>query len=240
MRRHRIRGAPTLVLALALVAGVVATACEPVEDAPFRITVDTTIETWEFDGVTQGAPRGTPATASTTFPVSQDEWDQSDNPYGTATGWDDPEWGDRDEGAVSLQARTIIHGGSASPAGCRAYTQWVHAKTWPMNATIYRYKQRYTWCWYLTVVYNLTFHRDLVDIDSAWSYEGIASSYNEFYPWNGGYGHGRSGYRWYRKLHFYGGCIPIVGNCANRYPWMKMWVHSNGTFSINDSDDFDG
>jgi hypothetical protein len=219
-----------IALVLALLVGGTLAACEPAE-ADYKINVKTEVRTWDFNGVTQGAEREDPVVLTAAYELSEAEFNEGPT---TLIGQDDPEWVNREESTTN--ARYIIkRGGTASASGCRAYTQYVDAYSSAFNSMLYKYKHRYTWCWYLTTVYNPTITREIFQIAENWGYEGLVDSYSGFYDW-GDYYHNKGGYRWYRKLHFEGGCLPIIGNCYHRYPWNKFWAHANGTYSTSTSD----
>lgn len=253
--RKRVIRPVGLLLVLAFVISVFS-ACEPAEPDDYKITVKNTVQEWNFNGetLTQGAPRGTTVTETGTYGIPAEEWEAYQaNPYPNGQDpFSDPEFVNRDEptagwtatplsGTISpdtTAARSIIHGGTASSAGCRSYTQDQSANS-PLGALLYRFTQRYYWCWYLTTVYNQSMSRDITNITAGWSYQKLISSYTEYYNW-GNFYHHKGGYRWYRKLEFKGYCVNVgtiitVTICQYRYPWLKFWAHANGTYSIDES-----
>lgn len=210
-----------IVAALVVFVSLAYIAPLPAGATPHTVRATTTVQTWKFDGVARGA---LVSTVSST----------DDYPSAPLSGWDDPNWTHRDEGSTEgiqpLSASDIIHGGSASASGCRAYTQDIEDISLLHLSTIYRITQRYTWCWLWTHVYNMHMVRDVVNIAGNWSYEGVISSYSEYYSYHGFY---EAGYRWYRKFHLHGGCVLWV--CQDEYPWMKFWAHGDGTYSIQEN-----
>lgn len=92
----------------------------------------------------------------------------------------------------------------------------------------YRYWMRRSWCWRYPRVTSVSTTTYVTDNDGTNEYRGVVGSSAAWFTWC--CGDGRSGHRAFRQGSF-ANCIIDHGCISVRYPWIRMAVHGNGTYS---------
>jgi hypothetical protein len=156
------------------------------------------------------------------------------------------------EGVVSVggrgksRAATIQNGGSSSAQGC---TSWDIKYTRNRSfygthfITYYVFHLAAYVCWNSTAyggvvhggqgdVYTFFWGSSFSNVDPLWEVKGLKENVTHPYNWNGVGPY--SGHYFHRKHHIvnYIGIGP-VSQPLNEYPWLSLWVHSNGTISYD-------
>jgi hypothetical protein len=121
--------------------------------------------------------------------------------------------------------RRTVH----AAAGCKDIDAWRYSTSFLFGTTVYRFHQTVHFCWNtaskLTAVTTGTY---VSNVDPNWTYRGLTASNGYFFTWCCGNTH--SGHFGLRQGHF-DNCVLKYGCIGSEYPWVKIWIHGNGTWT---------
>ncbi len=92
----------------------------------------------------------------------------------------------------------------------------------------FRVYQWIRWCWRYPRVLSSTTGVYLRDVDPNWRYGGIVARYKQSYTWC--CRRRNSGVVSFVQARF-DNCLPWAGCIGTVYPWLRIRVHANGTFT---------
>jgi hypothetical protein len=95
---------------------------------------------------------------------------------------------------------------------------------------VYKFHQVKRWCWSYPRITSVRTSTYVSNVDPNWDYRGVIASRGFFY--RSCCGDGRSGHYTFRQGRF-DNCIPWIGCIRREYPWVKIWVRGNGTWSYD-------
>ena len=116
-----------------------------------------------------------------------------------------------------------------SAAGCRSVDVARIGRS-ALGFVVYKFHQVKRWCWSYPRVTSVRTSTYVSNVDPNWDYRGVIASRGFFYRWC--CGDGRSGHYTFRQGRF-DNCIPWIGCIRREYPWVKIWVRANGTWSYD-------
>ncbi|MGH3030500.1 MAG: hypothetical protein ACRDNE_06985 [Gaiellaceae bacterium] len=143
-------------------------------------------------------------------------------------------------GALVLPSQAAAAGDSAievhaegaaaqSAAGCRTVDVARIGRS-ALGFVVYKFHQVKRWCWSYPRVTSVRTSTYVSNVDPNWDYRGVIASNGSFYRWC--CRDGRSGHYTFRQGRF-DNCIPWIGCIRREYPWVKIWVRANGTWSYD-------
>jgi len=114
-------------------------------------------------------------------------------------------------------------------SGCKDVDAWRYSTSFLFGTVVYKFHQTVHFCWntakQLTVVNTGSY---VSDVDANWVYRGLTASNAYFFTWC--CGQTMSGHYGLRQGHF-DNCIVKYGCIGTEYPWVKIWVHGDGTWT---------
>ena len=132
--------------------------------------------------------------------------------------------------AAAAEERTIeirTQGTAAQAAGCRTVDVARIGRS-ALGFVVYKFHQVKRWCWSYPRITSVKTSTYVSDVDPNWDYKGIVSASGSFFRWC--CGDARSGHRTLRQGRF-DNCIPWIGCIRREYPWVRISVRGNGTYS---------
>jgi len=127
---------------------------------------------------------------------------------------------------VRTAKRTVM-----AAAGCRDIDAWRYSTSFLFGTLVYKFHQTVHFCWNsankLTVVNTGTY---VSNVDPNWTYRGLTASDGYFFEWC--CGAAQSGHYGLREGHF-DNCVPKYGCVGSEYPWVKIWVQGDGSWSYD-------
>jgi len=134
------------------------------------------------------------------------------------------------QGSAVIAARTprrTVH----AAAGCKDIDAWRYSTSFLVGTVVYKFHQTVHFCWntanQLTVVNTGTY---VSNVDPNWIYRGLTASSGYFFTWC--CGQAQSGHYGLRQGHF-DNCILKYGCVGSEYPWVKIWIHGDGSWSYD-------
>ena len=116
-------------------------------------------------------------------------------------------------------------------AGCSDIDAWRYSTSFLFGTLIYKFHETVHYCWNtankLTVV-NTGTH--ISNVDPNWIYRGLTASDGYFFTWC--CGQAQSGHYGLRQGHF-DNCVLKYGCIGSEYPWVKIWIHGDGSWSYS-------
>jgi hypothetical protein len=114
-------------------------------------------------------------------------------------------------------------------AGCRSVDVARIGRS-ALGFVVYKFHQVKRWCWSYPRVTSVKTSTYVSNVDPNWDYKGVIASSGSFFRWC--CGDARSGHRTFRQGRF-DNCIPWIGCIRREYPWVRIWVRGNGTYSYD-------
>ena len=159
---------------------------------------------------------------------------------GSASGATDPTAGsDPDAGyhTVSTDAaspRTFyeLEGKKLAPYRCRT-AKVAYVRHTLLGFVAYRFWMRRSWCWRYPRVTSVGTETYVTDTDGLNEYDGIVGSSGSWFQWC--CRDRRSGHRAFRQAEFRN-CIFRYGCLSTAYPWIRMSVRGDGTYTYSVGD----
>jgi hypothetical protein len=102
------------------------------------------------------------------------------------------------------------------------------------GTVLWKFTQYVSWCWDGVNVTSVQRWTEPCCVGLTWSYAGVVSSSGSYYMWC--CGNPRSGHWGYRKGQF-NQSVPPWGIVDSAYPWIKIWVHRNGSWAHSSGED---
>ncbi len=134
---------------------------------------------------------------------------------------------------LSSQSQTLYAGDTpeplatiASASGCSTVDAWKNMYT-ALGFLAYRWHQTKYRCWSAGAITAVTIGHYISDSDGLNFYRGLLSSDKWYYSWNG---NSKGGHYSIRQA-IMENCIPILGCWVSKYPWVKIWVTANGSYT---------
>lgn len=129
--------------------------------------------------------------------------------------------------ALLLGALIIPAQAEASVSGCRTVDVARVGRTL-LGFVAYKFHQVKRWCWrYPRITYKHAYTY-VSDVNSTMNYRGVVAATGWYYRWC--CGASRSGHFSLRQAKFEN-CLPRLGCWHVEYPWVRIWVHANGTYT---------
>lgn len=180
---------------------------------------------------------------STTPTNSQSTGDGSGSPMTTNSSYSqataDNDTADGTNGATSSDTASSYSTGSSSigmaargTSSCG--TVWAErVKRSFIGRVLYRYRLNVYFCWNGSAVSNVSSYTQVRDVDGWQDFKGNIESHENYYNWAN---HGtNSGHYSFRQGHFQN-CVIKYGCISNSYPWVKIWVHRDGSWLYDTGD----
>lgn len=98
-----------------------------------------------------------------------------------------------------------------------------------VRAVVYKWHQVKGWCWAGGRVTNVDVSTYISHVDPNWRFRGELGGSGGFYPWSGAGGSGH----WSLRQGAFENCILKYGCIGSEYPWVKVWVHADGTYAYD-------
>ena len=114
-------------------------------------------------------------------------------------------------------------------AGCRTVDAARIGRS-AFGFVVYKFHQVKRWCWSNPRVTSVRTSTYVSHVDPNWDYKGVIGAKGDFYRWC--CGDARSGHYTFRQARF-DNCIPWIGCIRREYPWVRIWVRGNGTWSYD-------
>ena len=95
---------------------------------------------------------------------------------------------------------------------------------------VYRFHQRKRWCWDYPRIISRAVTVYVTDVDPNMDYHGVTGAIGYFYRWC--CSRIRSGHYSFRQGKFRN-CILWFPCTRTEYPWVKIWVRANGSWSYD-------
>lgn len=92
----------------------------------------------------------------------------------------------------------------------------------------YKWWMRRRWCWRYPKIISVSTSTYVTDNNSQNQYKGVVASWGEWFAWCCRVS--RSGHRAFRQAEFQN-CILHYGCISSDYPWIRVTVRGNGTYS---------
>ncbi|MEZ5098930.1 MAG: hypothetical protein R3C15_03830 [Thermoleophilia bacterium] len=113
-----------------------------------------------------------------------------------------------------------------SASGCAAVDVSRIGRSSIVRSVVYKWHQVKGWCWSAGKVTRVDISTYPSDVDPNWRYRGQLPGSGGYYAWNGaGSGH------WSLRQGSFENCILKYGCIGSEYPWVKVWVHGDGTYA---------
>lgn len=96
-----------------------------------------------------------------------------------------------------------------------------------VRSVVYKWHQVKGWCWSGGKVTSVDVSTYISNVDPNWRFRGELAGSGSFYPWSGV---GSSGH-WSLRQGAFENCILKYGCIGSEYPWVKVWVHADGTYA---------
>lgn len=132
--------------------------------------------------------------------------------------------------AERLDGRTTQQGRRLQAAsGCAGVDVARIGRSGIVRSVVYKWHQVKGWCWAGGKVTTVDVSTYISNVDPNWRFRGELAGSGSFYPWSGV---GASGH-WSLRQGSFENCILKYGCIGSEYPWVKVWVHADGTYAYD-------
>jgi hypothetical protein len=116
----------------------------------------------------------------------------------------------------------------ASLSGCRTVDVARVGRS-PLGFVVYKFHLVKRWCWRYPRITYTNAYTYVSDVDAyTMRYGGLVAATGSYYRWC--CGTSRSGHFSFRQARF-SNCLWKLSCWRVDYPWVRIWVHANGTYS---------
>jgi len=116
-------------------------------------------------------------------------------------------------------------GRALQASGCREIDITKEGKSFLFHSLVYRWHHWKRWCWSNGRVTGVWTSAYATNMDANWYYKGLAASSSYFYGAN------QSGHYSFRQAEMQN-CVFKYGCIGSEYPWVKIWVKGDGSYSV--------
>jgi hypothetical protein len=113
---------------------------------------------------------------------------------------------------------------SLQASGCREIDIAKDGNSFLFNTLVYRWHHFKRWCWSNGRITGVWSSAYATNMDANWYYRRLAASTGYFY------GNNQSGHYSFREAEMEN-CVLKYGCIGSEYPWVKIWVHGDGSYS---------
>lgn len=138
------------------------------------------------------------------------------------------------DAVISGPVAALASGGSSSPSGCRTVIAYFERAKQYLGYTIvyYHFNQEKRWCWNRAGAFTSD-HTDgayFSRVDRLWYPQGNPQRLAYRYNWVSGAPHSGHYSRYQQRID---NCIVKYGCIGNENPYVKIWSHSDGTYTFD-------
>jgi hypothetical protein len=128
---------------------------------------------------------------------------------------------------AEIELDVAADAGSSYLKGCRTVDVAVVSRS-ILGFVVYKFHQVKKWCWDFPRITSRSVWTYVSHVDANMDYKGVVGALGYYYTWC--CGSSSSGHYSFRQGKFEN-CIVWISCIRSEYPWVKIWTHSNGTWS---------